>query len=44
MKMTTGRLLLEDPSNGRISTTCNQRVRAHNLTKCHYILLYREIN
>lgn len=30
------RLLLADPSTSRPSTTCNQRLRIHNLTQKHY--------
>jgi hypothetical protein len=36
MEMTGESLSLADPSAGRISTTCNQRVRTHNLMRYHY--------
>jgi hypothetical protein len=35
MKMATGRPMLADPSTGIISTTCDQRVHTHILTRRH---------
>jgi hypothetical protein len=35
-QLTTERLLLTDPSTGRICTTCTQRLRTLILTQHHY--------
>lgn len=40
MEMTTEGLLLAESSTGRISTTCNQRVRAHYLMRYPYDFIY----